>query len=334
VLVSKPLSEQRRAFKLKAQRQLLVAMIEATSGERFEDKILGEFDDLDPESQFVYACVAVASHFGFSLSRQDLLVASGDRSNEALERLSMLMRTNVLLPASHGVDLVRARHRVIADRLLLELQHRGVLAEVITGLALVGASKVLPGMRSSDPPWRFLRSILNHDFLLEALGQHDGRGVYEAVENLLAWDHHYWLQRGSLELEAGRLREAERYLTQARGIDPDDHNVRNEWAYLLYKRALAHPDRPASRQLAEDARALLRELMMTGGQRAVHSYHVYSSQGLRWARVAMSGTDRQLFLASLLDVAEEGVRAFPQSTRLAAARDEVRKAYLTGVTSE
>ncbi|MHB8399575.1 MAG: P-loop NTPase, partial [Candidatus Limnocylindrales bacterium] len=149
--------EQRSVFESKADRQLLVAMIEATSGERFEAKIFREYDELDPESQFVYACVATASTLGVSLSRQDLLVAAGDRSNEALERLSTLVRGHVLLAASHGVDLVRARHRAIADRLRQELQRRRALGEPMIALGRIAGSKVRPGMRSSDAPWRFAR---------------------------------------------------------------------------------------------------------------------------------------------------------------------------------
>lgn len=147
ILKGKRREEQERAFRQQAGRQLLVAMIQATSDDRFEKKVLTELTDLEPDAQTIYALAAVASAFRFGLSRDEILIASGDRSNTALNVLDRLVGRHILIVAGDGA--VWARHRVIAEILLDELQKTGQLHEVLSGLALIAATKVTP-RRSID----------------------------------------------------------------------------------------------------------------------------------------------------------------------------------------
>lgn len=328
-------AEQKAVFRSKADRQLLVAMIEATSGQRFDAKIAEEFDDLDADSQFVYACVAVASHFGVSLSRQDLLVASGDRSNLALERLDQLAKSHILLPASHGTDLFRARHRVIADHLTSELQHRGVLADTLQALIVIAATKVNPEMRRSEAPWRFVRALINHDFLIGAVGDQGARDVYDAVAGLLEWDHHYWLQRGSLEVQSGRLDVAENMLNQSRMLAPENPQVRNEWAYLLFRKALLQPSHADSASMVYEAQNTLRELMATSPERVAHSFHVYGQQGLKWIQIGgVARSQQRDAFDDLVQTVRRGLLFHPQDNRLIALLRELNRSRITLGTSK
>ncbi|MHB8399861.1 MAG: hypothetical protein ACYDCI_13170, partial [Candidatus Limnocylindrales bacterium] len=168
----------------------------------------------------------------------------------------------------------------------------------------------------------------NHDFLIDTLGYQDGRAVYDSVEPLLAWDHHFWLQRGSLEVEATRLDVAETYLREARGISPDDHNVRNEWAYLTYKKANANAVAPNAGDLAREAQHTLRELMLSGGLRAVHSFHLYGTQGLLWAVRGVPANERSAFILDLRDELARGLHEFPESDRLRQLKADIDRAYL------
>ena len=80
-------SEQQKVFRRKANRQLLVAMIEATSGRRFDEKVESECRDLGTEAGLLYAIVAIATLHRHAVTRQDVLLAAGDASNETLNRL-------------------------------------------------------------------------------------------------------------------------------------------------------------------------------------------------------------------------------------------------------
>jgi hypothetical protein len=64
------------------------------------------------------------------------------------------------------------------------------------------------------------------------------RQFYEELEAILRQDHHFWLQRGSLELEDGYLKLAQNFLGQAEAINPNDPLVICTSSHLLFRRAL------------------------------------------------------------------------------------------------
>jgi hypothetical protein len=135
---------------------------------------------------------------------------------------------------------------MIAELLLEEFQKTGQLVDVLSGLALVAATKVTPSLQRSARPWRLLRSILNHEFLIRTIGREAARNLFGEMEPLLAFDSAYWLQRGSLEVEFGDLGLAENFLNQAYNLGPDDLFVQNEQAYLLFRKAIDNPGGPSA----------------------------------------------------------------------------------------
>jgi hypothetical protein len=62
VLKNQPRAAQRAVMAQKSGRQLLVAMIEATSGVRFDEKVESECRELAPEAALVYGVVALATY--------------------------------------------------------------------------------------------------------------------------------------------------------------------------------------------------------------------------------------------------------------------------------
>jgi hypothetical protein len=188
-------------------------MIQATSGAQLKEKVVDELRECTAEERLVYALVAVASAFRFKVSRDELLMATGDRTNAVLNALERLLRRHVIVSTDDGS--VRARHRVIADLLIDELQKTGELRDVLEGLAFVAATKVDPSLRRSARPWRMLRAIINHEFLARTIFPEAARDLYGSLEQLLSWDFQYWLQRGSLEVEFGDVALAENFLSQA-----------------------------------------------------------------------------------------------------------------------
>lgn len=99
--------------------------------------------------------------------------------------------------------------------------------------------------------------MLNHAFLQRSLGLEATRNLYGDLEQLLSWDYHYWLQRGSFEVEFGDLSHAENFLNQAKGLAPDDPYVEAERAYLKFAQALMAPNTERAVGLVEEATASL-----------------------------------------------------------------------------
>jgi hypothetical protein len=180
ILAAKPRHEQERAFQEQAGRQLLVAMLQATSGKRFEEKAVQELVDLEPDAQRIYALIAVASSFRFGLTREDILIASANFTNAALNAVGHLVGRHIVVERQGG--FVWARHRRLAEIITDELAKQGQLKEPVIGLARLAAAKVSPAMRRSDRPWRMLKAFINHAFLLRTVGLEVARNLYGSLE--------------------------------------------------------------------------------------------------------------------------------------------------------
>lgn len=323
--------QQRRVFERKAGRQLLVAMIEATSDERFDHKIRSECAELSNGEQFVYAVVALATRFRQFVRRDEVLIAVGADSSDAIADIESLVRKQILIRGELG-DLV-VRHRVIAEEALRFFKEQGVYSYVVEGLLFTMALKAGgPEQSPHTREHRLLVRLLSRQFLLQEIvnGQRI-REVYASVEDVLSWDFHFWLQRGAFELELNNLEGAEMFLSQARGLAPDDYRVQTEWAYMLLKKAcrLAEAGDNRAPALAEEGFADLYDVIWKRGKQDSYPYHVLGSQGLSWSRRAtLPALDRTALLNNLLQTVREGRKHHPRNRELELLDSDLYVAYL------
>ena len=319
--------DQCHAFREQSGRQLLVAMIKATSGKDLQEKAVLEFNELETAARRIYGIVCLASAHRIGLFREEVVFGSGDTSNGSLNELDNLIRRHLLRV---GADrMIHTRHRVIAELVRDELQRTGEAKVLISGLAQIGASKVTPTMPRNTRPWRILRAMINHDFLNRALGLEVARNIYGDLEEIVNWDYHYWLQRGSLEVEAGDLALAQNFLDQAKGLAPSDRYVDTERAYLWFAQAISEPATEGSRTLASDAELLLKQLIAGYGGEDPYPIHVMGSQGMAWSRRAFpSAPERGQYLYSLVGVLQSGAAKHPRDEGLRQLLADLKKEYL------
>jgi hypothetical protein len=297
------LTQRHAAFRDRADRQILVAMIEATSGERFEDKIVAEWQGQDDVARYVYALIALATEEGLPLSRDEVLLACSGGPRQ-LDALKLLHKAHLLSEDEN--HCFRVRHRVIAEMLVRELADRGTQIEQL----VIGLSQALAIKSATDEPRgsrrrRVLKHLLNHDRLLRLLRDVEpARNVYSKLAGHLDGDHHFWLQRGCLELESGDIRFAQNYLHQAAALNSGDPLVETAMAHMQLRKAVLSPASPDAEELASSAFDTLRRLVDLRGATDYHPAHIFGSQVLAWCRQAAI-TPRQR--RSLLREAKEMV---------------------------
>jgi hypothetical protein len=328
-LAGKSPGAQRKAFRVNAGRQLIVALIEATSGERFQEKLSRECEELDSDSAFLYAACAIATTAHFPMSKEELLLAHGTPDNSTVQRVEAL-RSRGMLVDSGGQ--LKVRHRLIAEEAVEHFSAAGQLVAALQGVIFAMATKVDYQVNRRSREWRLLAKLINHDFLKRVLKGDNGaiRSTFAEVEDLLTWDYHYWLQRGSFEVEADNMALAENFLEQARALEPHDAKVRTEWAYFSLKKAAGEPQRLESPGRVEEALRDLEDVIRIQGIRDSYPFHVYGSQGLRWVRRAqLTGTARTSMLERLLHVVENGRRLHPRDDNLNGLETKLRQEYLT-----
>jgi tetratricopeptide (TPR) repeat protein len=174
---------------------------------------------------------------------------------------------------------------------------------------------------------KLLRSLISHERMISLTSDRETpRQAYAAVEGLLDWNYHYYLQRGSYEVEAGDLNLAKNFLEQARALAPEDHMVQNEWAYMSLKRAAQNAAAIDAKERAEEAMQDLEDSIENRGRIDSYPYHILGSQGLSWVRKAILSTDEKArLLARLLKTVEQGVAYHPRHNDLKQLAEDIKE---------
>jgi len=326
--------ERINSFKRVAGRQLLVAMYEATSGQRFADRAADELSDLSNESKMVYALVSAASAYRYSLTRDELVLACGTANNETLNNINDLSRRKLINRSQSGSEFLKARHRVIANLVYQELVQSGQFTGVLRGLLMIGVAKVSKGTDRNSRPARLLRTFINHKFMKRAVDSEVARNIYGEFEDALSWDSHYWLHRGALELETGQLSLAENFLGQAMSIAPEDIFIQTEWAYLLFKKALSNPSDTNAHDYIEEATQYLQSIIIRRKDHSAHAYHILGQQSLAWASSGIhDDTNKRVFLRNLETQIEEAMKLHPKDQYLPNLFHDIERATLSLATA-
>ena len=316
-LKNKSRAKQRSAFRARerANRDLLVAMLEATSGRRFEVKLEEEFDQLQDQERYAYAMVAIATAYSLGLSQDQILLGMGDPSNETMQALQALKQRLLVLEYPSGK--LRVRHRVVGERVVRYLIRNGSIRDPLLSITIALAVGLGGQSSRRTSAYQTLRRLMNHDWLRRALGDQSGKAFLAELEPYMAWDHHYWLQRGSLELEIGDQSLAENFLNQAAGIAPSDLLVRTALGYLKLKIAVNEADGIHSKELLEDGLITLESVMSSRNHFDPHQYDIYGRMVLKWTeRDDATDADRDAYLRKAFDIVQRGRKKHPQDERL------------------
>jgi Mrp family chromosome partitioning ATPase len=328
ILTGAPTATRRAAFRDQAGRQLLVAMIRATSGEKLEKKAQDEYLELSGAQRYVYALVALATALRYPVTKDEILLANGDSHEEALVALERLNARHLIV-AKTGISEYRCRHRVIAELVFDKLKELSELSEVVVGLAWALATKVSIPLDRTSKIGRFLIRLMNHDFLLRTIGFMNARDLYSRLEQLLSTDYHYWLQRGSLEVEAGEVRTAENFLNAARSLGSGDFRVDTAHGYMLMRKAWEAPTELHAEEILDAGIKELEDVIDSFGEQSQYPYHVLGTQGLKWARRGIPQNDaRRAFLQKLLTTVDDGRKFHPQEENLRVLQAELKKEIL------
>ncbi|MCL5959689.1 MAG: SIR2 family protein [Chloroflexi bacterium] len=334
ILKGKSHQERVQAFEMQAGRQLLVAMIQATSGMKFVEKVIGEFSELSETQRLIYAVVSLAFSQRFSLSREEILIATGESDNKTLDALEQLVRRYIITRDDLHVGY-KARHRVIADTLVSAMQFRPFLGPVLEGLCFAFANRISPQVSRTSRQWRRLIRFMNHDFVLQIASAEIGRDIYTRIEPLLHWDYHYWLQRGSLEVEKGDLEMATNFINQARSLAPGTRPVETEYAYLLMKKAARNPWNTNAPKWFTEGHAILEDLINEHGKQDPYPFHILGTQGLAWTRQAsLPLLEKRSLLRHLLEIVNLGIKYHPRAQELPPLATDLRNDWMMTAVAE
>ena len=330
-LAGKTRNEQRYEFAFRAEKQLLVAMREATKGDDFDVIILNEFDSIESdEAKVAYLSICLGTSFGAQLTIEQFISFTDLFPNEALQLLDGQLKEIVIRREPHRRSL-HARHRVIADALLDELAPRSLVKTAYVRLLQTLAHDIDFSRSKHSRSFELYRDVINHDAIQRRFRAdiQSARDIFRSLEPYLKTDYHFFLQYASLELEFGELATAENYLTQAEELASHrDDFIQTTKALLFYKQSAASSKIHEAAVLRDEARSVL-SAQIENRPNDPYPAHILCSQELDWwERWPTKLEDRRRLINSLRDEIARYVKRYPFSNRLRTLKERIDSRYL------
>ncbi|MER8894198.1 SIR2 family protein [Mesorhizobium sp. M0676] len=316
LLANEPPDVRKKAFTELADKQLLVALYEATQGRLLEDLLVVEYHRvLLTEAQELYLLVCTLNRFRVpiraTLVHRIMGISFKDFEKRFLGPLQGMVFTE-MDPASRDYAY-RARHPQIADivfRRILDSQSKQVAQY----------KKMIEHMNTSyTSDNAALRKMLSFKNLRDVAGHiEDRRSILEAAERISGNDTFILQQQAITEINSNRgdLKAAADYLARAQVLRPNDKTIFHTRASLLTRKAEQTKDVLSRRSLRSEARAILKATRDGDSDPYVCSL---------LARVAID--EIQDRLKAIIDLPNDGAKA-----EIARLTEDAQKAIAKGLS--
>ncbi len=325
-LISIPLEQRRDRLKEMYGRQLLVALHEATKNASFREIIRDEYLNIFPrEAQLLYLDICALHRFGPPVRAGLIARVHGidfeefhNRFFAPLEQIIDLQRD-----ARTGDWVYRARHSLIA-----EMVYSTVLTDVNERFDnFIRIVTKLNAGYSYDR--EVLRQLVRAGNLVELFTDRTkGEAIYEAALASLGRDPGILHQQGIYEMRLGNdrltLNRAERILSEALQISPNNRQVKHSLAELALKRSFVATDeleKTTWRNSAETQASALVKADHTS-----HAYHTLAKAAVATVKDALeivNADDNELTQEALgqaikkaEDAIRSGLQTFPNDDHL------------------
>lgn len=317
-------------FETRSQRQILVAMREATSGRGFDEILDDEYRSLpNRETRVLYLCVALATEAGFRITRQEFIGCSDVTSGDALSILERNLK-DIVIPTGISEDMLLLRHRFIAEYMVNQSAPRDALKEAYLRLLSVLAT-LIKGNKQRTRPFSLYRTLIRHHAIYRRFENNmtEARAIYDALAPLFPNDVQFLLQYGSLELEAGNLEFAENYLNQAESLDSSNIYVINAKGHLLLRKGVFARNKAEALRFRDDGSEILLDTISNPEIDDAFCYHIYCDQRLEWIhRWSQSKDETKAELSKLKTTIDKAAALYANDRRITELRDVITRQYL------
>ena len=232
-----PREKQVDALGAKADRQLLVALHEATRGRPFEEIVLDEYDNIVPErARRLYLDICALNQFGMPVRAGTISRASGIRFEEfEADLLAPLENVVLVVQDPYSGDMAyRSRHAKVAELVFQQACPDDSLK----------ADRLVRLVEQLDVGYSVDRSTMDQMARGRSLAVMVqtaplGREVYGAMLRAEPDQAHIYQQWAIYEMQAaeGSLDEAERLAAKAVELAPRNRSIAHTWAEVARWRA-------------------------------------------------------------------------------------------------
>jgi len=320
-----------REFKNRANRQILIAMKEATNGRSFNDIIKDEFQSLQPkEVKNLSICLALNTELGFTNSKQDLVGFSESPKIEVLNYFETILQGTILNVGNNGRFMLR--HKILADYFIKHCTTTEMLKDAYIRVLSVLAPELI-NRKGPSRIFNLYKALINHKVLYRRFkGEIEmARDVYESISVYFKTDAHFWLQYGSLEVEGkgGDLLLAQNYISQAESLAPKSSYVQTAKCNLFYKQAKSASSIDEAKEYKIQADELAQSLLLKFGKEEQIIFHIYCGGRYNYtSKWIKDRNEKKTELLELKSTIKTGLSYHPFSKKLKLISDAIERAYL------
>lgn len=241
----------------KSQRQLLIALHEATASGNFADIILAEYEHLpDEDTKRLFLIVGLGTMARVGIGLEFAAAAYEKRARRPLQ--NALEALAGIVEMTDAKRLV-ARHETYVRQIFENAISMEQFTSVLGDLLSVYARYEFPIIRKVNRTDGYLfKHILNADFIhrmSSSFGDpEEGRQIYERFEIEFQLDGHFWLQYGLFLIRCNKYPDALKALTRSIQAYPGNIYARHALAHLQLRIAAQRPAFDAiTQELVHDA---------------------------------------------------------------------------------
>lgn len=324
-------------FEVRAKKQILVAMKEATAGRGFGEIIKEDYDQISSkEARDLYLLTSLITSHGQSTPKTVLIGAFGLEPSHSLSLIRRDLRGLIVDVDGTGERFI-ARHEVIAEHIVSEVadpEHlKAVYVETLNRLSTLMS-------RSRDPKsrvYKLYKTMIRHEALFRRFGKDQAkqvREIYDSVKDQCTNDHHFWLQYSNFELTVRRTQLAETYINSAISILKEsgrqDYYVDLTLAKITLNRAIFEISaKPEAMHLRDECFQRLEEIISANGAQNPYPFHVFAFGIKLWAQQRETDSSEQMKLIKRARrVVDQGLRIHPKNHFLKQLEKDLRESEM------
>ncbi len=289
---------QVEAFQSRADKQLLVALREATEGKKFDEIVVDEFDRIPSiDAQRAYLLIAALHRLGI-LTRAGLLHRALKIPLTELGQKVFGPATKVIIPrdvAGDNEPYYSTRHMLIASivydrKVPSERRSLEYYSDVIRNLDL--------GYASDSDAYRKLTRSQNRELLRDFKDSANQRELMRQLIKVDPTDAYTYQHAAMMELDQRDLAAAARYLGRANQLRPGDPAIRDTEGLLALASASAEKDE----MVANEKFGRAEEIFTRNIQRAreePYGYRHLAQTYAQWAELYRSNQEKSLHYIGL-----------------------------------
>lgn len=230
-------AERINEFIVRADKQLLIALLEATSGKGFEEIIEDDYERLESPAEKLLVNITGLYTLHDKKIRKSQALSALKKAYPSCFPPSLLKGLEGIIYEEH--DRLFVRHPVYVEHLYDNAAKGAPVADAVRAVIESFSAYALPYARSLPKgDYAVFKAIINHRFLRHRIGDFaEIESLFQSIGKQLEADGHYWLQYGLVLHAYGKYEDAQDKLDASIQVY-DQPYARHAYGRVLLKLAM------------------------------------------------------------------------------------------------